>query len=143
MERFRVVCQLCANEFCSLCSQQYHYRTRCQQLLEITQRWFFWCNTERGRYLQTKAKESAAYAARLKEYERQQTAHWTQNAALGRRYKELVADEKYKEKNCRICPHCGRVVQHMGGCSSMVCGRDYHGGNDQSGCGQIRQFFCL
>jgi hypothetical protein len=24
----------------------------------------------------------------------------------------------------------------MGGCASMVCGRDYHGGNDQSGCGQ-------
>ncbi|CAF3153334.1 unnamed protein product, partial [Rotaria sp. Silwood2] len=136
MERFRVECQLCTNEFCSLCNQQYHYRTRCQQLLEITRQWFFWCNTERGRYLQTKAKANAAYAARLKEYERQQKAHGAQNAALRRRYQALVADEKYKEKNCRLCPHCGRVVQHMGGCSSMVCGRDYHGGNDQSGCGQ-------
>ncbi len=47
-----------------------------------------------------------------------------------------MADKKYKATNCRLCPHCGRVVQHLGGCSSMVCARDYHGGNDQSGCGQ-------
>jgi hypothetical protein len=45
MERFRVVCQLCSNEFCSLCNQQYHYQTHCQQLAVITQQWFFWCNT--------------------------------------------------------------------------------------------------
>jgi hypothetical protein len=44
-ERFRVVCQLCNNEFCSLCNGQYHYRTHCQQLAEITQQWYFWCNT--------------------------------------------------------------------------------------------------
>jgi hypothetical protein len=153
MDRFRVTCQLCSKEFCSLCNQQYHYRTRCQQLVEITQQWFFWCNTgwvfnyirklffhlvfeERGRYLETRAKEDAVYAARLKEYERQHKENWRQNAALRRRYDELMADEKYKEKNCRLCPHCGRVAQHMGGCASMVCGRDYHGGNDQSGCGQ-------
>ena len=58
------------------------------------------------------------------------------NTALRRRYKELMADEKYKEQKCRACPYCGRVVQHMGGCSSMVCGQDYHGGNNQSGCGK-------
>lgn len=45
MERFRVVCQVCAKEFCSMCSQQYHYRSNCQELTEITQRWFFWCDT--------------------------------------------------------------------------------------------------
>jgi hypothetical protein len=72
----------------------------------------------------------------LKEYERQQKANWTRNAALRRRYNELMADEKFKATNCRLCPHCDRVVQHMGGCPSMVCGHDYHGGNDQSGCGQ-------
>jgi hypothetical protein len=72
----------------------------------------------------------------LKEYEREQKTNRIRDVALRRRYNELIADEKYKEKNCRRCPHCDRVVQHMGGCASMVCGRDYHGGNDQSGCGQ-------
>jgi len=33
------------HEFCSICSQQYHYRTTCQQLPELTQRWFLWCDT--------------------------------------------------------------------------------------------------
>jgi hypothetical protein len=44
-ERFRVVCPMCEKQFCSLCNQQYHYRTKCQQLTQITQRWFFWCQT--------------------------------------------------------------------------------------------------
>ncbi len=44
-ERFKVECPLCHQEFCSLCSAQYHYRTTCQQIPELTQRWFFWCNT--------------------------------------------------------------------------------------------------
>jgi hypothetical protein len=44
-DRFQVQCPLCGYEFCSLCSQQYHFRTTCQEVPEITQRWFFWCNT--------------------------------------------------------------------------------------------------
>ncbi|CAF1564860.1 unnamed protein product, partial [Adineta ricciae] len=135
-EQFCVVCRLCHHEFCSLCNDQYHYRTDCQQLAEITQQWYFWCNTERGHYLERKAREDATYAARLKEFQRQQRENRTRNAGLQKRYHGLLADEKYKEKNCRLCPHCNRVVQHMGGCSSMVCGQDFHGGNNQSGCGQ-------
>ena len=46
--RFRVVCRLCENEFCSLCNQQYHYRTWCQSLPALTQRWYLWCNTGRS-----------------------------------------------------------------------------------------------
>lgn len=47
-ERFQVKCRACRHEFCSLCNQQYHYRTTCQQIPEITQRWVFWCNTGRS-----------------------------------------------------------------------------------------------
>lgn len=44
-ERFCVRCLACAQQFCSLCNQQYHYRSKCHQVAEITQRWFFWCDT--------------------------------------------------------------------------------------------------
>ena len=44
-QRFVVRCRLCRYEFCSLCNQQYHYRTKCQQLPQITQQWFLWCET--------------------------------------------------------------------------------------------------
>ena len=45
-ERIRVRCPVCKREFCSLCNEQYHYRTTCPQLPQITQQWFMWC--ERG-----------------------------------------------------------------------------------------------
>jgi aspartate carbamoyltransferase regulatory subunit len=44
-DRFSVECPLCHFQFCSLCNQQYHYRTTCKQIPELTQRWFHWCNT--------------------------------------------------------------------------------------------------
>eukprot|EP01106_Pelomyxa_sp_JSP_P012815 TRINITY_DN3666_c0_g1_i3.p3 TRINITY_DN3666_c0_g1~~TRINITY_DN3666_c0_g1_i3.p3 ORF type:complete len:101 (-),score=23.53 TRINITY_DN3666_c0_g1_i3:358-660(-) len=44
---------------------------------------------------------------------------------------ELAKDEKYKEAHGRKCPKCGRIILKMGGCDSMVCGRDSHGGNVQ------------
>ncbi len=44
-QRFKVQCRLCKSEFCSLCNQQYHYRTTCQQLPQITQQWYLWCET--------------------------------------------------------------------------------------------------
>jgi aspartate carbamoyltransferase regulatory subunit len=28
-QRFKVQCRLCEREFCSLCNQEYHYRTKC------------------------------------------------------------------------------------------------------------------
>ncbi|CAF3846177.1 unnamed protein product [Rotaria sp. Silwood1] len=135
-QRFRVVCNACRNEFCSICNQQYHYRTNCQQVAQITQQWFVWCNTERGNYWRARAQEDVTYRAQLEEYERQLGSNVKRNEELRRRYEELMADEAFKAQNCRLCPHCKRVVQHMGGCSSMVCGRNYHGGDQQSGCGK-------
>jgi hypothetical protein len=135
-ERFRVQCPKCMKEFCSLCNQQYHYRTTCQQLPQITQRWFFWCETERGRYLNMRAQQDAQYANQLNEYNRQTNENNNRNNDLRRRYEELMNDEQYKAQNCRLCPSCNRVVQRLEGCDSMVCGQDAHGGNLQSGCGK-------
>lgn len=91
---------------------------------------------ERGRYLTERAKADAAYAERLADYEKQHAANNQRNEELRRRYETAVEDEKYKSQNCRYCPHCKRVVERIEGCSSMICGRDYHGGNTQSGCGK-------
>ncbi|CAF3042476.1 unnamed protein product [Rotaria sp. Silwood2] len=131
-----VQCPLCGYEFCSLCNQQYHFRTTCQEVPEITQRWFFWCNTERGNYWQARAQQDANFRAQLEDYERQKVVNERRNEELRQRYNDLLADETFKSQNCRICPHCRRVVQHLGGCNSMICGQNYHGGDVQSGCGR-------
>jgi len=91
---------------------------------------------ERGNYWQARAQQDANFRAQLEDYERQRAANTQRNEELRQRYTELLADETYKSTNCRICPHCGRVVQHLGGCSSMICGQNYHGGDVQSGCGK-------
>ena len=44
-DRFQVTCPLCNHQFCSLCNQQYHFRTTCQEIPQLTQCWFFWCTT--------------------------------------------------------------------------------------------------
>lgn len=52
------------------------------------------------------------------------------------RKKEFMEMEDWKAKNCKCCPHCKRVINKIDGCDSMVCGRNYHGGDVQNGCGQ-------
>ena len=91
---------------------------------------------ERGNYWQARAQQDANFNAQLEDYERQRAANTQRNEELRQRYAELLADEDYKVKSCRLCPNCGRIVQHLEGCDLMVCGRNYHGGDQQSGCGQ-------
>jgi len=49
---------------------------------------------------------------------------------------ELRADEDFKALNCRHCPGCNRVIQKVDGCDAMMCGQNFHGGNQQQGCGR-------
>ena len=52
-------------------------------------------------------------------------------------FQNLQKDEEWKEKNCRLCPHCKKCVYRVDGCDSMTCGRDAAdkgGGNRQDGC---------
>jgi len=91
---------------------------------------------ERGNYWQARAQQDANFQAQLEDYERQKAANTQRNEELRQRYNELLIDEGYKAQNCRMCPHCGRVVQHLGGCDAMICGQNYHGGDVQSGCGK-------
>ncbi|CAF0788230.1 unnamed protein product [Didymodactylos carnosus] len=134
-ERIRVQCPMCHKEFCSLCNQQYHYRTQCQAIPALTQQWFLWCDKERGEYLTARDRQDAAYAKQMAIYTRHQETNKQQIRELATRYRELLADEKYKAANCRHCPQCRRVVEKLGGCEQMVCGQDADGGNNQSGCG--------
>ena len=44
--------------------------------------------------------------------------------------------ELWKQKHCRRCPYCTRVVEKLDGCDLILCGGNYHGGNQQRGCGK-------
>ena len=120
----KAICPTCKFEFCSLCKDKYHYHLACAELSPTAERWFKWIQTDCAKFYGQYGKAMKAVEA-LKHAEQQ--------------FKNLQQDEAWKEKNCRLCPHCKKVVYRVDGCSSMTCGRDAAdkgGGNRQDGCGK-------
>lgn len=118
--KVRCYCDGCGSNFCSHCRKIYHYHCDCEEIPFYTERWIEWCTKRRTTYLTDKEKA-------IKMYEH--------NKELAKNYEDLKADEDYKEANGRLCPHCGRIIVKVDGCDSMICGRNYHGGDVQDGCG--------
>lgn len=123
--RQRFACEMCnAPPFCTRCRQSpYHYHAGCGRVQPLREQWVAWISGGRERYngqVRTAAEND------------------TRNQALCEaiaRHNELEADERWKAENCRHCPNCDRPISKVEGCDSMVCGRAYHGGDQQPGCG--------
>ena len=117
-QRSRLLCGFCGFTYCSSCRAPFHYNCGCKQVLRVAQRWADWLRADREKYLRDVGVE-----ARKKFMELQSRA------------KQVREDEAYLAKTCRLCPKCDRRVEKLGGCDLMICGRDWHGGNNQQGCG--------
>ncbi len=91
---------------------------------------------ERGNYWQARAQQDANFRAQFEDYERQRAANEQRNDELRKSYNDLLVDEQYKAQNCRLCPKCRRLLDHVAGDDSMICGLNYHGGDVQTGCGK-------
>jgi len=126
--RERCMCSACGACFCSLCKAPYHYECDCSSVRKIQQKWIDWNTKGRLRYNRDK-QEALEYINSVRaEIE-------SKNKAMMKRYNDMLADEEFKRNNARYCPNCHRVIIKEGGCDVMRCGRDYHGGNVQDGCG--------
>jgi hypothetical protein len=109
----------CGMSFCSLCREPWHRNgTTCEQARQIRTDWLSWIATGRQEYQRQLGQEAAGINAQ---------AAADAAASLA----NMRQDEEWKAANCRHCPSCNRIVNHMGGCSAMVCGRNYHGGDVQ------------
>jgi len=124
----KCTCSACGATFCSLCKGPYHYPCDCATVRQIQQKWVEWVTTGRMRYNHDKAEAVERINAARAEIDRR-------NEEMMRKYNEMLADEEFKRQNGRYCPKCHRVIIKDGGCDLMVCGRNYHGGNVQDGCG--------
>uniref|UniRef100_A0A0G4HPU3 RBR-type E3 ubiquitin transferase n=1 Tax=Chromera velia CCMP2878 TaxID=1169474 RepID=A0A0G4HPU3_9ALVE len=110
------ICPQCKFRFCGSCRREFHLGS-CVEARQWHHRWQIWVGG-RGR---EGSHDSAAAANRRSARE------------VVRQY---VKDERWKEANCRVCPHCSRVVNRLDGCNTMRCGYDVDsGGNRQQGCG--------
>lgn len=117
-------CPGCKHDFCTLCKKPFHFHCRCDEVPMYTERWLSWCSS--GRSVYNRDKKEAMEKIHAQE---------ARNNELMAKYTALREDEKYKEQNGKICPNCGRIIIKDGGCDLMVCGRNFHGGNVQDGCG--------
>jgi len=124
-ERQRVSCACGYPSFCSRCRQQYHYHSDCSVVQSLREQWAAWLNSGLEQYM--------GLQAGFDKFLRQRTAALE---IASQRHQELADDELYKAKHCRLCPNCYRPVERVDGCSSMICGDNYHGGAQQSGCGK-------
>eukprot|EP01126_Amoeba_proteus_P026760 TRINITY_DN264_c0_g1_i12.p1 TRINITY_DN264_c0_g1~~TRINITY_DN264_c0_g1_i12.p1 ORF type:complete len:288 (-),score=30.75 TRINITY_DN264_c0_g1_i12:108-971(-) len=127
-----IKCDCCGYSYCSKCQEKYHYRVSCEDFRVFTRDWTLWCTRNRKQFYHQIEKK---YQRQMNHYNQHVNKVEMRNKKQKNLYEERVGDEEWKSKNCRICPNCSRPVQHLGGCSSMICGTDYHGGNTQNGCG--------
>jgi len=130
-------CEGCGSKFCSLCLKAYHFRHTCKEAQQAVIKWIAW--NEQGRGIHQGEKQRVKLQER-KQLEKARAENAKRNEELKARHHELVRDEKWKTANTRRCPSCKRVVEKIEGCNSMRCGRDYHGGNAQNGCGASFQW---
>lgn len=110
--------------FCTGCGQLYHHHVDCAAVGSLQERWLAWLSRGRDERKASEVSFESFRAERVQALE-----------VLAQRRRDLEEDEKWKAENCRLCPHCSRVVEKISGCDSMVCGSNYHGGNEQQGCG--------
>lgn len=120
--KVQCTCSSCGTSFCSLCRGPYHYgSSTCQETREKELQWMHW----QSQYRSQRATQNRELEAKLR----------SRQEEIATRISGLKADEEWKSANCRLCPQCHRLIQRTEGCSSMKCGADYHGGNQQNGCG--------
>ncbi len=126
----RVDCPSCHESFCSLCRRRpYHYRVGCDAAVDVADCWEEWVGQRRNEYLKELAKNDEKYLKQIKENDQALRS-------INQRADDFEEMERWKAQNCRVCPDCGRCIQHMGGCDNMTCGRDFYGTNVQTGCGK-------
>ncbi|CAN0541812.1 unnamed protein product, partial [Ectocarpus sp. 12 AP-2014] len=102
----------------------YHYAAECDEVVCLSREWYHWLSEGKATFLGTMAAQDDQHRALLDRHNRRKEEH-------DRAVKEVMAErvrleyermEEWKEQRCRCCPSCGRTIEKLSGCDSMVCG---------------------
>jgi hypothetical protein len=105
----RITCPVCGTEFCSHCNATpYHYHCDCDALVGHLQAWIDW--SEPGGRRDAFIAEDKALQKVIAENSKKREA---EEAELRKTLETLKADELYKEKQCRLCPACGSIIERV------------------------------
>ena len=132
----RVDCTSCNTQYCSKCrTSPFHPASSCAEVGPVKRAYTNWLHQDREALLQRLAQQDQRYQTQVNEYNNNRQRHEAEGKRVTQLRAEFEADERWKRDNLRLCPNCNRVVYKISGCNLMVCGRDYHEGNTQNGCG--------
>ena len=129
-----IVCAKCRRRFCSKCRRVFHQQVPCDEMLTHARQWAEWLEDGRPRALERMANDDERFRAALNAFNDARAQHEADMRNRQAQQEQMLADERWKESNCRRCPHCNFVINKLSGCDLMVCGRDYHGNVIQGGC---------
>ncbi|KAK8813305.1 hypothetical protein WA158_002897 [Blastocystis sp. Blastoise] len=125
------ICPLCKYSTCPICKDFYHYGMDCNTKDKIVKDYKQWERYGRdSRHFEKMSDEE-----RKNNFEKAQKNFANELKIIEENYKNECLDEEDKSRSCKYCPHCHRVIRKEGGCDDMICGRNWHGGNIQDGCG--------
>jgi hypothetical protein len=132
----KLECHVCQQVYGSRCRLPYHYHVAsCDEVQSLARRYQHWKTEQRLPFLQHLAKERKDAKEQLTAYNKRQAQLEEDKKILDAMNKAEQADENYKAANCMHCPKCSKIFTRVDGCDSMICGRNYHGGDQQDGCG--------
>jgi hypothetical protein len=114
--QLRVECPACQAVFCAGCGQSpYHYKCSCTEFTLVSRVWLQWIGGMRDEYV----KKDTAASEMAHQFQADVAKHDKEVKEAKNRHKQLEADEQYKEKHCKNCPHCKRIVQRV--CYKLLC----------------------
>lgn len=123
----KATCEDCGFSFCTNCLSPYHYRSTCAERHQLNDAWRNWVIQGRAKY----------WTADEKMRKRAQKIARKEKRRIEGILRVEAQDEQWKAENCRICPHCSRIVNKIDGCNAMRCGFDTDTkANLQQGCMQ-------
>ena len=124
-------CEFHTNGFCSLCLAVFHFHTTsCREAASKKDHWKRWNEHGRAEYHGQQDRQRSELDARASQ-------QYARDIEIAERNHEILeADERRKADRMVQCPKCKRLIEMVElRCGIAVCGKDYHGGNQQSGCG--------
>ncbi len=125
-------CPKCHKKVCSFGNHEGHYNTTCVEYQRLKFEYDQWKYDGKEKRYQQRClfdKEFDQWSVDKTEFE-------AEKRRIEENYRTEYQTEEQLSFSARLCPHCQRIIQKVDGCDLMVCGRNYHGGNQQNGCGK-------
>lgn len=138
-----IMCDKCFQFFCSACKDTYHYHSTCEEYKMCKAEW-----KDELEFIEEKKM-----AQKMRKPVVGNNKHPNRNKMNGKNNKpalslsnreQYIMDELWKEKNCRHCPNCNKLIERTDGCDNMRCGTEdiynIQAKLTQNGCGKKFQW---